>query len=122
MHHAVVFVDHHRARIIEFGSERTQERNVNSHLHLASQHEKDERAQHEFFGKVCDGLDGIAQVLVVGGHTSLSDFNHYVDKHRPQTATRIDSYQVQDHQSDNQLVALAREWFNRNMQMVGIAV
>jgi hypothetical protein len=50
-------------------------------------------------------------VLVVGGHTGLAAFRHYVDKHRPLTAPRIVGYQVVDHPSENQLVALARLHF-----------
>jgi hypothetical protein len=77
------------------------------------------RTEHEFFGQVCDVFDGIAEVLVVGGHTGLADFRHYVDKHRPQSAGRIVGYQVVDHPTDKQLVALARKHFAKYDQLAG---
>ena len=121
-HHAGVFVDHHRAKILQFGSEATQAQGVNAHLHLHGQDARNERSKHAFFGKVCDGLDGVAEVLVVGGHTGISDFKHYAQKHRPVMAAHIAGYAPVDHPSDHELVALARQWFDHHNHMVGIAV
>jgi hypothetical protein len=103
LYHAIAFVDHQSAQVL-----RSQ---VHDHLKFTRQHHSGVRTEHEFFGQVCDALDGITEVLVVGGHTGLADFRHYVDKHRPQTAKRIVAYEVVDHPSDNQLVALARSHF-----------
>jgi hypothetical protein len=122
LHHAVVFVDLHCAKIVQFGSQALHEHKVNAHLHLSGQDERNARSQHEFFGKVCDGLDGVAEVLVVGGHTGISDFKHYAQKHRPTVATQIAGYAPVDHPSDNELVALARQWFTHHAQMAGMAV
>ncbi len=121
-YHAVVFVDHHCARIVQFGSEHTHEQKVNAHLHLRGQDERNERSKHEFLGKVCDGLIGVEEVLVVGGHTGISDFKHYAQKHRPAIALHIAGYAPVDHPSDNELVALARHWFAHYHQMAGISV
>jgi hypothetical protein len=122
LYHAVVFIDHHCAKILQFGSEHTHERKVNAQLHLRGQDEHNERFKHEFFAKVCDGLVGVAEVLVVGGHTGISDFKHYAQKHRPEVAEHIAGYAPVDHPSDNELVALARQWFAHYSQMMGIAV
>ena len=120
--HAVVFVDHHCARIVQFGSERTHEKKVNAHLHLRGQDERNERSKHEFLGKVCDGLMGVEDVLVVGGQTAISGFRHYAQKHRPEIATHVAGYETVDHPSDNELVAFARHWFTHYNQMAGIAI
>jgi hypothetical protein len=120
--HAVAFVDHHSAEVLQFASEQVVERKVHEHLTFTRQHGSGVRTEHEFFGQVCDALDGIAEVLVVGGHTGLADFRHYVDKHRPLTGGRIVGYEVVDHPSEHQLVALARKHFARYDQMVGIPV
>jgi hypothetical protein len=58
-------------------------------------------------------------VLVTGGHTGLADFRHCADKHRPLTAARIVGYEVVDHPTENQLVALARKYFVKYEQMAG---
>ena len=109
--HAVAFVDHQSAQVLQFDSAHVVERKVHEHLKFTRQHASGVRSEHEFFGEVCDALDGIAEVLVAGGHTGLADFRHYVEKHRPQTAKRIVGYQVVDHPTTNELVALARTHF-----------
>jgi len=117
--HAIAFVDHQSAQVLQFGSEQVLEHKVHEHLKFTRQHHSGVRTEHEFFGQVCDALDGIAEVLVVGGHSGLADFKHYVDKHRPLTAPRIAGYEVVDHPTENQLVALARKYFVKYDQMGG---
>ena len=95
---------------------------MQQHLKFTREHHSDVRTEHEFFGQVCDALDGIAEVLVTGGHTGLAYFRHDVDKHRPLTAERIVGYGVVDHPTENQLVALARKHFVKVDQFVGIRV
>ena len=57
--------------------------------HHTGQHGSAVRAEHEFFGDVCDALAGITEVLVTGSHTAQADFKHYVTKHRPAVAAQI---------------------------------
>jgi hypothetical protein len=117
--YAVVWTDHHTAQVLQFDAEQVQARNVVAHEHPTAQHGSDVRAEHEFFGHVCAALDGIEDVLVTGSRTAIADFRHYADKHRPQTATRIVAYEVVDHPSENQLVALARAYFQKHGQRAG---
>ena len=109
--YAVVWTDHHTAQVVQFDDEQVQASNVRAHKHPTAQHGSGVRAEHEFFADVCTALDGIEQVLVTGSHTAVADFRHYADKHRPQTAARIAAYEVVDHPSENQLVALGRAHF-----------
>lgn len=109
--HAVVWTDHQSAQVLQFDAEHVLAQKIRAHTHHTAQHGSSVRSEHEFFGEVCDALDGIAEVLVTGSHTAIADFRHYADKHRPQTATRIVAYEVVDHPSENQLIALARKYF-----------
>lgn len=120
--HAVVWTDHQSAQVLQFDAEQVIAQAVRAHPHATSQHHSGVRSEHEFFGHVCDALEGIGQVLVTGSHTSTADFRHYAGKHRPQTATRIVGYEVVDHPSDNQLVALARKLFAARAQIAGTPV
>jgi len=122
LYHAIAYIDNQSADILQFGSEHAVGQKVHEHKKFTFQHGSSVRTEHEFFAEVCDALDGIAEVLVVGGHTALADFRHYVDKHRPLTAKRVVAYDVVDHPSENQLVALARKYFVGYDQMVGIRV
>jgi hypothetical protein len=119
--HAVAFVDHQSAQLIQFDSANVVERKIHQHLHVTRQHGSGVRSEHEFFGSVCDMLDDTAEILITGGHTGLADFKHYLSQHRPLTAPRIVGYEVVDHPSENQLVALARKHFARYERMGGAA-
>ena len=92
---------------------------VRSHTHHTAQHGSAVRSQHEFYAEVCDALAGISEVLLTGSRNAMADFRHYAEKHRPQTALRIVGYEVTDHPSDNQLVALARKYFVKHDRMAG---
>jgi len=117
--HAVVFIDHQHAQVLQFDAEHVQASKVKATSHHTAQHGSQVRTEHEFFGHVCDALDGIAEVLVTGPRTGLADFEHYLRKHRPETARRVVDFQGVDHPSENQLVALARKYFLKYDRMAG---
>jgi hypothetical protein len=109
--HAVVWTDHQAAQVLKFDAEHVQAKKVRSHTHYTTKHGSAVRSEHEFFGEVCDALEGVAEALVTGSTTAIADFRHYADKHRPQTAKCILAYERVDHPTENQLVALARQYF-----------
>jgi hypothetical protein len=117
--HAVVWLDHQTAQILQFDAEHVEASKVKSHSHHTAQHGSVVRTTHEFFGTVCDALAGIPEVLAVGPRTGLVDFEHYVRKHRHETAGRIVAFETVDHPSDNQLVAMARQYFVKYDRMAG---
>ena len=117
--HAVVFVDHQQAQVLQFDAEHVRAEKIKAHTHHTKQHGSQVRSEHEFFGHVCDALQGIAEVLVTGPRTGIADFRHYAEKHRPQAARHIVAYETVDHPSDRQLVALARQYFLRHDRMAG---
>lgn len=111
LYHAVVHVDHQSAQIFQLSTDEVIESKLHSHQHETSQHGSKVRTEDEFFGAVCDALTDISEVLIVGGKTSLADFRHYAEKHRAETAKHITDYQVIDHQTENQIVTTARNYF-----------
>jgi stalled ribosome rescue protein Dom34 len=117
--HAVVWLDHHSAQVLQFDDEQVQAHKVQAHLHHTPQHGSAVRTEHEFFGSVCDAMAGIAEVLVTGSHTAQSDFRHYVEKHRPALAPHIAGWHTVDHPSEGQLLALARKFFVGHDRMSG---
>lgn len=117
--HAVVWIDHQKAQILQFDAEHVQSRKVKAHTHHTAQHGSTVRSEHEFFGEVCDALAGITEVLVTGSRTATADFRRYADKHRPAAARLIVGCEPVDHPSEAQLVALAREYFLKYDRMAG---
>jgi len=117
--HAVVWLDHAQAQVLQFDAEHVQGQKVKAHSHHTAQHGSTVRTQHEFFGDVCDALAGITEVLVTGPKQGLADFRHYAEKHRTATAKHIVGYETVDHPSEKQLIALARHYFLRYDRMAG---
>ncbi len=117
--HAVVHIDHQSAQVLQFDAEHVQASKVKASSRHTAQHGSGVRTEHEYYAHVCDALEGIAEILVVGPNTGLADFHHYVSKHRPQTARRIVDFQPADHPSEGQLVALARKYFLKYDRMAG---
>jgi len=109
--HAVVWIDHRQATVARIDAGPASPRRVKAHEHPTAQHGSEVRSVHEFFADVCDAVDGVDVALVTGGKTTLADFRHYAEKHRAHTAARIVAYDVVDHPTDNQLIALGRKFF-----------
>jgi hypothetical protein len=105
---------------LQFDAEQVQATKLKAHEHDTRQHASGVRSEHEFFGQVCDALAGIREVLVTGSQTALSDFRHYVEKHRPPAALQIVGWESVNHPSENQLVAFARQFFVKHNRMTGI--
>jgi len=93
---------------------------VQAHAYDTRQHGSNVRTEHEFFGKVCDALAGVREVLVAGSKTALSDFRHYVQKHRAGMAAQFVGWEPVDHPTDGQLVAFARKYFVDHDRMAGV--
>ena len=117
--HAVVWTDHQSAQVLQFDAEHVQAQKVKAHTHHTAQHGSEVRTQHEFFAELCTALTAIPEVLVTGSHTATADFRHYVEKHRPQLQSAIVGYEIVDHPSENQLVAMARKYFLKHDRLAG---
>ncbi|MEO8137328.1 MAG: hypothetical protein ABI831_25520, partial [Betaproteobacteria bacterium] len=68
--HAVVWIDHHNAQVLQFDADHMKSQKVKAHTHHTRQHGSKVRTEHEFFGEVCDSLAGVTEVLVTGSHTA----------------------------------------------------
>jgi stalled ribosome rescue protein Dom34 len=117
--HAVVWIDHHSAQVLQFDAEHVQAQRVKSHYHYTRQHGSAVRTEHDFFSEVCAALSGIAEVLVVGSHAAQIDFRHYVEKHRLEASRQIVGWETVDHPSLGELVAFSRKYFVKHDQMAG---
>ena len=119
MFHAVVWLDHHSANILQFDAEHVQAEKVKASSRHTRQHGSAVRTEHEFFADVCEALQGIGEILVTGSKTAQADFKHYLEKHRPNQVASVVGYETVDHPSDKQLIALARQYFLKYDRMNG---
>ena len=118
--HDLLVLEDNPYGLLGFDAEHVQAEKIRARSHHTRQHGSGVRTEHEFFGEICDAIDRVDEALVAGSHTAIADFRHYVEKHRPRTAPRIVGYEVVDHPTDNELVALARRYFLSHDRMKGV--
>lgn len=119
MFHAVVRIDHQSAQVMQFDADHVQTQKLKTHSRHTSQHGSKVRSEHEFYAEVCNALAGISEVLMVGPKIGLADFRHYVEKHRVPLNRLIVDWEVQERATDNQMVAMARQYFVKYDRMAG---
>lgn len=117
--HAVLWLDHHHADVIQFNNDDVQSQKLKDSKHDTGQHQSEVRTQHEFFGTVCDALAGIPMVLVTSSHMVQTSFKHYVEKHRVHLMPQLAGWETVDHPSEGELVALAKKFFLTHDNMIG---
>lgn len=115
--HAVVWIDHHRAQVLQFHADDVREQRVKSHYHYTRQHHSSVRSEHDFFGEVCDALAGVTEVLVTGSHLAQTDFRHYLEKHRALLSRQVVGWETVDHPAKGELLAFAKRYFERHDRM-----
>ncbi|MGN6527590.1 MAG: hypothetical protein ACTHL8_14470 [Burkholderiaceae bacterium] len=118
--HAVIRIDQAHALVLQLDSHPPLARRLEAHRHPTRRHASAARTGHEFLAEVCAAVDDVDEILVVGGHQALADFEHYVRKHRPETAARIVGNDVVDQPSQSQLAAHARRFFERRAHLADI--
>jgi stalled ribosome rescue protein Dom34 len=117
--HAVLWLDHHHADVIQFHHDEVQSHAVKDSPHDTRQHQSDVRTQHEFFSEVCDALAGIPMILVTGSHVVQTNFRHYVKEHRAHLMPQLAGWETVDHPTEKELVALAKTFFLSHDNMIG---
>jgi hypothetical protein len=119
-YHAVVWLDHHKARIIHFNAEVSESERVRPaepprHLHVkagspSGTHITDEP---QFYRDLATALGDAQEILVTGPASAKTEFLQYLRKRAAATGRRIVGLGTLDHLTDKQLLAEAREFFNR---------
>src|SRR5690606_224285 len=72
---------------------------------------------HHFFDEVVAALDGMRDVVITGPGTAKVKFERYVKDRHPAVAKRIVGVETLDHPSPGELLAFARDYFKRVVQL-----
>lgn len=124
--HAVVWLDHHNATVIDYALD---DRHV-VHVHhdgghrqvhhragvVGSGHSNDDR---RYFDAIVAALGDSREILVTGPSTAKVAFRDHVGSHHPAVAGRIVGVETLDHPSEGELLAWARKYFERADRMLG---
>ncbi len=109
--HAVVWMDHQEAHVLMFDREHVESQRVKSRSH--HKHQGKGHGVSAFFGELANVLSGTREVLLAGPGAARNEFRDWCQAHAKTTAQVIVDSIATDHPSDNQLVALARQYFKK---------
>lgn len=123
-YHAVVWIDHHEARVIQFSPDQADEVVVHPadpprHLHgkagsPSGTHITDEP---EFYKGVAGSLATAKAILVAGPSTAKTEFIKYLHKHAPAVLAHVTHIETMDKVTDKELLAEGRRYFKAEDHM-----
>ena len=127
-YHAVVWIDHHEARIFHFNAEdidrlvlRPQDPNMRIHHKaghtagpIGSGHTPEDQA---FFREVAAALADAGAVLITGPANAKTELMKHINTHAPELVQIIAGVETVDHPTDNELIAHARRYFKASDRM-----
>ena len=117
-YHAVVWIDHHQARVIHFNLEAAEERTLHPphtphHLHAkaGSPSGTHLRGEDSYYREVAEALASAREVLIAGPSSAKRELVEYLKKHKPQLLAHVDAVETVDKTTDADLIAAARRHF-----------
>jgi len=124
--HAVVWLDHAQAHVIHFNREESHAQQVHGkgaqHQHHHANTVGSGRAAPDraYFDAVIAALDDAQEILVVGPASAKNEFVAHAEQKSKALRARIVAVEPLDHPSDKQLLAHARDYFERTDRMRGV--
>jgi stalled ribosome rescue protein Dom34 len=121
-YHAVVWIDHHEARVFHFSPTDVQVLHPDHptrHIHhkansIGSGHAAED---HAFLQAVTDSVADAGAVLVAGPANAKTELVKHIHHHGSKLMSAIVGVESIDHPSDAQLIAYARKYFKATDQM-----
>ncbi len=123
--HAVVWIDHHEARILDFNAEDANADKVTpkhkatrKHAQFTGRASWRESEDATFFDEVAAKLAGAGEILIVGpANAKLGFLKRLQQKHSP-VADHVVGIETVDHPSNAELVDYARAYFRKADRML----
>jgi hypothetical protein len=116
--HAVVWIDHHEARVFHFNADDVerdvvQPKDPTRHIHhkaheIGSGHIAEDQT---FFHAVVEAIGAAGAVLIGGPANAKHELFKHIQRHAPKLVPRIAAVEPLDHPTDRELVAHARLFF-----------
>jgi hypothetical protein len=116
--HAVVWIDHHEARVFHFSPSDVERLvlhpdNPTRHIHHKANAIGSGNAaeDHAFLHAVAQSIADAGAVLITGPANAKTELVKHISAHDPQLMKIIVGIETVDHPSDGELVAHARHYF-----------
>jgi stalled ribosome rescue protein Dom34 len=117
-YHAVVWLDHHEAKIFQFNAAEADEAHVlpsKPHVHLHHHHggNTDGRALPDpnFYRDIAKALAPAGEILICGPAQAKTELAKFLEQHEPAIHKKVAGVETVDHPTDPQIVAHARTYF-----------
>ena len=118
--HAVVWIDHQEAHVIQFNAEshecaRVTTKSKHGHIHqkagvLTGHHQVSSQAYlHEVVGAIA----GSNEILIVGPGVAKLELIKHINHHDVKISNKVVGIETVDHPTDGQLLAYAKKYFLR---------
>ena len=118
--HAVVWIDRQETKIFEFGTAGIERHRIRATDRPGNLHHKSgtvgsghAAADKNYFKAIADALEPNHEILIVGHGTAKTELAHYIRDHVPSLAPRIMGVESVDQQTEGEVVALARTFFEK---------
>jgi hypothetical protein len=118
-YHAVVWIDHHEARIFHFSPSEVDQlvlhpHDPTRHIHhkansIGSGHAAED---HAFLQAVAESVADAGAILITGPAGAKTELVKHIHRHDPRIMNAIAAVETVDHPSDAALVAYARKYFS----------
>lgn len=116
--HAVVWIDHHEARIIYFNADDADEHTVRPahpprHLHskAGSASGTHLRGEDSYYREIAEALAEVPAFLIGGPSSAKLELVKYLHRHAPTTFEHLAGIEAMDKLTDKELVAASRHYF-----------
>lgn len=119
--HAVVWMDHNEAHVLQFDAEHVEAQKVKARTHHRRGTDRPTDASG-FFSDISQTLNGVHEVLLCGPAQTKQQLAEWAPSHAPALARAIVGTETVDHPTDAQLVAFARKYFLKHDRMSGTPV
>ena len=114
-YHAVVWIDHQRARVFHFNVDEADGTVVRDHV-VRDLHAHEKRTGHRteenkpFFEEVAKAIAASGAILIVGPAQEKDFFAKFLAEKHPAIRTHVEGVEKADHPSDGELLDFARRY------------
>jgi stalled ribosome rescue protein Dom34 len=114
-YHAVVWIDHQRARVFHFNVDEADRTVVRDHvvrdLHSREKHTGDRIGENKpFFEDVAKAIADAGAILIVGPAQEKDFFAKFLGQKHPAIRAHVEGVEKADHPSDGELLEFARQY------------
>jgi len=121
--HAVVWIDHSRARILHFNADEADKAVVHPHHSVRDVSHGEKRTGHRtpedkaFFEAVANEIASAGSILIVGPGVEKTAFAKFLNEKHPKIRANVEGVESADHPTDGQLLDHARRFLKAEDRM-----